>query len=113
MRPGRETGKRVTPETALKRACVQYLQTPGCLTYPLVQQGIGAVRGLPDRIALKNGRTVYVEFKRPAGKLSPDQLNRKAEIEATGNLYLVVRQVEDLDALGDLSTAIARLEGEE
>lgn len=93
--------RRVTPETALKQACVQYLRLQGWLTYPLIQQGIGAVRGLPDRIAIKAGRTVYLEFKRPGGRLSSDQEIRRAEIEAAGATYLVVRQVEDLYVLGD------------
>jgi hypothetical protein len=97
----RAGGRRVTPESALKAACVQYLRLQGWLTYPLVQQGIGAVRGLPDRIAIKHGRTVYLEFKRPGGKLSPDQESRRAEIEAAGATYLVVRCVEDLYVLGD------------
>jgi hypothetical protein len=100
--PITEAGKRrLTPETAVKRACVQYLRLQGWLTYPLVQQGIGAVRGLPDRIAIKNGRTVYLEFKGPRGRLSPDQEARRAEIEAAGAAYLVVRAVEDLYVLGD------------
>lgn len=96
-----KAGPKVTPETTLKRACVQYLRLQGWLTYPLVQQGIGTVRGLPDRIAIKGGRTVYLEFKRPAGKLSPHQEARRAEIEGAGATYLVIKQVEDLYVLGD------------
>ena len=98
--PGRKK-RRMTPETALKAACKQYLQLQGWLTYPLVQQGIGAIRGLPDRIAIKNGRTVYLEMKAGKGRLSEDQEIRRAEIEAAGATYLVVRCVEDLYVLGD------------
>lgn len=94
-------GRRVTPETALKAAGVKYLRLQGWLTYPLVQQGIGTVRGLPDRLAIKNGRTVYLEFKSPQGRLSEHQELRRQEIEAAGATYLVVRRLEDLYALGD------------
>ena len=99
--PGRK--RRVTPETALKHACVQYLRLQGWLTYPLIQQGITPVnlRGLPDRIAIKNGWTVYLEFKSPTGRLSEHQKARRAEIEGAGATYLVVRDVEDLYVLGD------------
>jgi hypothetical protein len=96
-------GRRTTPETALKHACIQYLRLQGWLTYPLIQQGITPVnlRGLPDRIAIKNGRTVYLEFKSPQGRLSEHQEARRMEIEAAGATYLVVRRLEDLYALGD------------
>jgi hypothetical protein len=96
-------GKKTTPETALKHACVQYLRLQGWLTYALMQQGFTpkSLRGLPDRIAIKNGRTVYLEFKGPRGRLSPDQQARRAEIEAAGATYIEVRQLEDLYVLGD------------
>lgn len=101
--PPRVGGRRVTPETALKAAAKQYLALRGWLTYPLIQQGITppSLRGLPDRIAIKNGRTVYLEFKSPKGRLSEYQEARRAEIEAAGATYLVVRSIEDLYALGD------------
>lgn len=97
------SGRRVTPETALKHACIQYLRLQGWLTYPLIQQGITPpnLRGLPDRIAIKNGRTVYLEFKSPKGRLSEHQEARRAEIQAAGATYLEVHRLEDLYALGD------------
>lgn len=103
---------RTTPETALKQAAVQWLQLHGWLTYPLVQ-GMGAVRGLPDRIAIKDGVTVYLEFKSPCGRLSAAQEQRRAEIEAAGAPYLVVRDLADLDGLDDLAREfIARPQAE-
>lgn len=95
---------RTTPETALKRAAVQWLQLHGWLTYPLVQ-GMGAVRGLPDRIAIKDGMTVYLEFKSPRGRLSAAQERVRAEIEAAGAPYLVVRDLADLEKLDEIARA--------
>jgi len=92
-------GRRVTPETALKHAAVQYLRLQGWLTYPVVQQGIGAVRGMPDRVAIKAGRTIWLEFKAPRGRVSPEQEERFAEMRAAGAEVYVVRALEDLFGL--------------
>ncbi|MEN6547732.1 MAG: VRR-NUC domain-containing protein [Armatimonadia bacterium] len=92
-------GRRVTPETALKHAAVQYLRLQGWLTYPVVQQGIGAVRGMPDRVAIKDTQTIWLEFKSPHGRLSPAQEERFAEMRAAGAEVYVIRSVEDLYTL--------------
>ncbi len=92
-------GRRVTPETALKHAAVQYLRLQGWLTYPVVQQGIGAVRGMPDRVAIKAGRTIWLEFKAPRGRVSPEQEERFAEMRAAGAEVYIVRALEDLFGL--------------
>lgn len=40
--------------------------------------------GIPDLMALKNGRTVFIEVKRPGGKLSPIQQFRHEELRSNG-----------------------------
>jgi hypothetical protein len=49
------------------------------------------VNGSPDRICFFNGRAVSVEFKVAGRGLSQSQQEMKANIEATGNAYAVVR----------------------
>lgn len=101
--PPRVAGHRVTPETALKHACVEYLRLQGWLTYAWFQQGMVPknLRGMPDRIAIKGGRHVWLEFKSPQGKLSSDQELRIEELRAAGAEVLVVRSLEHLFVLGD------------
>ena len=93
----------VTPETALKRACTQYLTLQGWLVKPWFQQGMVPknVQGMPDKLAIKNGRHVWLEFKAPGKNLSPKQRERKAELESYGAEVYVVHAVEDLYVLGD------------
>ncbi len=101
----REGKRRVTPETALKRTCAQYLRIQGWLYWAFPQQGMmpKGHRGRPDGLAVKAGRHVWIEFKAPGKnkKLRPDQELRKAELEAAGATVLVVDCLEDLYVLGD------------
>ena len=46
------------------------------------QQGLGCRRGFPDLTALKDGKTLYVEFQR--------------ECEAHGGTYILARSVDDV-----------------
>ena len=63
------------------------------------QQGLGCHKGLSDLTAIKGGKTVYIEVKRPMGKQSEWQLDFQADIEAHGGLYVVSRSVEDVEFL--------------
>jgi Holliday junction resolvase len=45
--------------------------------------------GWPDLLCLKDGKSVYIEVKRPGGKPSPLQLLRHREIAATGHIVHV------------------------
>ncbi|KFN93637.1 VRR-NUC domain protein [Tetragenococcus muriaticus PMC-11-5] len=47
-------------------------------------------RGVPDRIILIDGKTFFVELKRPGGFLRKDQLKMKEKFEKQGiNVYVV------------------------
>lgn len=91
--------KKLTPETALKRQVKQYLGYRGFFTFHILQ-GLGAYPGIADLIALKDGQTYFIELKRPKGVVSPRQMAFKADIEAKGGNYLIVRQIEDLQEAG-------------
>ncbi|TSA09392.1 MAG: hypothetical protein D4R73_07040 [Deltaproteobacteria bacterium] len=84
-------------ESNLKRACTYLLKTHGGFSLPL-PGGMGAVNGSPDRICFYEGRAVSVEFKVADRKLSRTQEEMKANIEATGNVYAVVRCEADFAA---------------
>jgi hypothetical protein len=88
-------------ETNLKRACTFLLKNYGGFSFP-VPSGFGSgISGAPDRICFYQGRTVCVEFKLDGQNLSPAQLEMKANIEATGNLYALVRNEGDfIEAMG-------------
>ena len=82
-------------ESDIKRQVKEYLNIMGWYNFPLTA-GIGSFPGLPDRIAIKNGRTLYLEIKIPKGKLSEKQKIFQTNIEKFGGEYYVVRSLEDL-----------------
>ena len=62
--------------------------------------GLGSYPGLPDVQAVKDGRTVYIELKRPGGKQRPDQAKFQRDLEQAGGEYILCRGIEDLQAAG-------------
>lgn len=89
------TGRKVTPETALKNSVKHYLRLKGWLVVPILQ-GLGAHRGISDLICLKAGQTIFLELKRPKGQQSEPQKAFQADIEAHGGNYLICRSIDDL-----------------
>ena len=91
-------------ENDVKRVVKDYLSIKGWFNFPLTA-GMGSYPGLPDRIAVKNGRTLYIECKRPGGKQSANQLAFQGDIWAKGGHYILVKCLEDL------IEAIEKIEG--
>jgi hypothetical protein len=59
------------------------------------------LRGVSDRIAcLPNGKTWFVELKKPGGRLSPLQEVFAEQMEATQQNYTVLWSKEDVDLWG-------------
>ena len=85
----------MTEETDIKHAVKEYLDIMGIFSYPILQ-GIGAYKGLPDRVMHFNRRTVYLEIKKPKGKLSPHQELFKMRCEDDCITYLVIRSLDDI-----------------
>lgn len=81
-------------ETIILRQIRSFLQWHGWFVIR-IQQGLGCHKGISDLIAVKNGRTVFIEVKKPNGKLSDYQERFKATIEDRRGEYVVMRSVED------------------
>ena len=89
--------KKVTPETALKRAAKDFLVIHGVWTFPLTA-GMGSYPGAPDRIGIYKGNPLAIEFKRKTGVLTALQYTFKAKWEAEGGIFITCRSIEDLAA---------------
>ena len=85
----------MTEETDLKLAVKQYLDLKGIFNFHLLQ-GLGAYKGLPDRVMHYHGKVVYLEIKKPKGKLSPHQETFENECFADEIDYIVIRSLDDL-----------------
>ena len=87
--------KKVTAETALKRACRDFMRIHQVWTFPLTA-GMGSHPGAPDRIGLYQGKALAIEFKSRLGRLTAYQTQFKADWESRGGLHITCRCVEDL-----------------
>lgn len=82
-------------ENDIKNQVKDYLSLRGYFHFPILQ-GLGAYRGIPDRIAIKGGKVLFLEIKRPGGKQSEYQKQFQSEIEGQGGEYYVIKCLEDL-----------------
>jgi hypothetical protein len=57
-------------------------------------------RGIPDIIAVKDGRAIFLEVKTTKGRLSDDQAEFFRLATLAGAAYHVVRSIDDVQALG-------------
>lgn len=92
----------------LVRACEDYLTLKRIFFY---RNNSGALKtahgsfvrfgakGSPDIVAVVDGQYTGIECKMGSGRQSPDQKAFQAELENAGGRYLLVRDVNDLDAL--------------
>ena len=83
-------------EADIKNQVKDYLSLKGYFHFPILQ-GLGAYKGIPDRIAIKDGRVLFLEIKKPVGwKQSDEQKDFQANIEGSKGEYILVKCLEDL-----------------
>ena len=82
-------------ESDIKKLTRDYMQIRGWFIFPVVQS-MGCYKGISDFIAIKAGRTVYIETKSPAGKQRPEQVTFQENIEEKGGEYFLVDCYENL-----------------
>lgn len=85
----------MTPETAIKHQIKDYLDLRGVFHFPILQ-GLGAAKGIPDRIAVKDGRFFAIEVKAKNGRLSTYQKLFRDRLEHAGGVYIEARSVDDV-----------------
>lgn len=68
-------------ETPLERAICRFAERRGWVVYKWVCPGL---RGVPDRIMIRAGRTIFVEVKRADKPPTKQQALRHAELRAKG-----------------------------
>lgn len=68
-------------EALIQSQIKKYLESNGWLTIKLIQT---TMNGIPDLIALKDGRTVFIEVKQPGKKPTDLQLYRHDKLRAKG-----------------------------
>lgn len=85
--------RKITPEGRVKGAVIRILKFYGWFTQINVQ-GFGMHNGRPDLEALKNGITIWIECKSPAGRLSDTQKEYIRVLETHGGIVMVANDPE-------------------
>ena len=86
-------------ETDIRRQIQDYLRIRGWFVFYILQ-GLGAYKGIPDLIAVKNGRVLFIELKTARGRQSDYQKQFQADLEAAGGEYVLCRGVDELRERG-------------
>ena len=82
-------------EADIRAQVKDYLEWQGWFVFYHLQ-GLGSYPGLPDLQAVKDGRTLYIEVKRPTGRQSAHQKRFQQAVESAGGTYILVSSVDDL-----------------
>jgi hypothetical protein len=85
----------MTEETQIKHQIRDYLDLKGIFHFPVLQ-GLGAARGIPDRLICHHGKFIGLEVKARNGRLSPHQIQFRDRVEAAGGVYIEARSVDDI-----------------
>lgn len=86
-------------ETDIRHQVTDYLQLRQYFCFYSLQ-GLGAYRGIPDLIAVKGGRVLFIELKTARGRQSDHQRKFQADLEHAGGEYILCRGIEDLQERG-------------
>lgn len=89
------TGLKIT-EKDVRRVVRDYLRLRGWFVFHLLQ-GLGCFPGLSDLVAIRNGRVLFIELKRP-GKSEQSDPQRKfqTDIEREGGEYVLIDSLEGI-----------------
>lgn len=85
----------MTEETGIKHQIKDYLDLKGVFHFPILQ-GLGAAKGIPDRIAVKDGKFYAIEVKAKNGRLSTYQKLFKDRLTWAGGIYIEARSINDV-----------------
>jgi len=80
----------------IQKAVVDYLRWNGWFVYPNRQSAISH-KGISDLTAVRKGRVLWIEIKKPGDGQSKDQIKFQQDIEARGGQYLIAKRIEDVE----------------
>ena len=83
-------------EQLIQSAIKKELTNNGWLVIKII---MASVSGVPDLMAMKDGKTVFIEVKNEIGKLSAIQEYRIKEIRNVGIEVIVARSKDDIAKL--------------
>ena len=85
--------KKITKESTIQNAIQKHLKKNGWFTVKII---MASKNGIPDVVAIKDGRVIFLEIKNEIGRLSEIQKYRIEELKSYGSEVYVVRGIDDL-----------------
>lgn len=85
-------------ETYIRRAITDALRHSGWAVF-YIFQGLGSYKGISDLIAIRDGRTVFIEVKTQTGRQSDYQKDFQRVCQSHGVTYILARGVNDVTDL--------------
>ena len=83
-------------ESSIERKCKLLAQQKGWFQVKIEKT---SVRGFPDRLFIRDGKTMYVEFKNEVGRLSDEQVRVIAQMRERGADVYVISSMEEANAI--------------
>ncbi len=80
-------------ESTIQARIIKWLKSEGYFVTKLIQT---STNGIPDLIAIRDGKTVFIEVKRPGRNAEPLQLYRIEELVSKGVAAFVAHSVEEI-----------------
>lgn len=90
------------PEAKIERAVCDYAKGKGWLAYKFTSPG---KRAVPDRMFLRDGTALFVEFKAPGKKPTVLQSHEHERLRAAGFWVFVIDNADEGKALFDRTAA--------
>ena len=86
-------------ESDVRKLTRDYLRLRGYYVLYFLQ-GLGCLPGLSDMAAIKDGRTLWLEIKKPGKGIQSDKQKAfQDEVERHGGEYRIIRGIDDLEGL--------------
>ncbi len=79
-------------ESAIERPAHEFAKSRGWFAEKIMRTGR---RGFPDHIFIRNGRIIFIEFKRPGEVPQPQQSKRHREMRCYGAEVFVIDNLDD------------------
>lgn len=87
---------KIQTESTIQGSIKRTLEIYGWFVSKLIQT---STNGIPDLMALKNGKTVFIEVKRPGNKPTPLQQFRHEQLRKKGFDVIVATKISDIQYL--------------
>jgi hypothetical protein len=94
---------RVQLESEIERKHCALARANGWVVEKIMRTGRS---GFPDRIYIKNGRVVFIEFKRPKGRTTKQQLHRHKELRDAGAEVRIVYSLAEAELVLQMDNAL-------